>query len=73
MEIITGSNLEKKVDYNFGDHMGYASIPKPVGGFMKYANKGNTEFLEICKLFEGKIMTLFIDNIRLYNRPIWAN
>lgn len=53
--------------------MGAASIPRPKGGFMKPANVSNTEFLEACRGFEGKIMTLFIDNIRLYNRPIWAN
>jgi hypothetical protein len=41
-------------------------------GFMKFANSKNTEFLDYCKKFEGKIMTLFIDNIRLYNRPILA-
>lgn len=73
MEIITGTALSDKCDYSFGDHMGAASIPRPKGGFMKYANNSNIEFLEACKDFEGKIMTLFIDNIRLYNRPIWAN
>lgn len=73
MNIINGTTLSDKCDYSFGDHMGAASIPRPKGGFMKVASKLNKEFLEECKKFEGKVMTLFIDNIRLYNRPIWAN
>lgn len=70
MEIITGSSLSDLCDYSFGDHMGAASIPRPKGGFMKEANYLNIEFLDKCKEFEDRIMTLFIDNIRLYNRPI---
>lgn len=73
MEIINGTTLSDLCDYSFGDHMGAASIPKPKGGFMKYANEGNTEFLTKCKQFEGRVMTLFIDNIRLYDRELWVN
>lgn len=73
MEVINGTSLSDLCDYSFGDHMGAASIPRPKGGFMKEANSRNLEFLEKCKGFEGKIMTLFIDNIRLYNRSIWVN
>lgn len=73
MEIINGTALSNLCTYSFGDHMGAASIPRPKGGFMKFANEGNKEFLDKCKEFEGKVMTLFIDNIRLYNRPILAN
>lgn len=73
IQIINGTTLSDLCDYSFGDHMGAASIPRPRHGFMKYANDTNTEFLDKCKEFEGKIMTLFIDNIRLYNRPVWAN
>ncbi len=73
MEIITGTRISDLCDYSFGDHMGAASIPRPKGGFMKEANARNEEFINKCKEFEGGIMTLFIDNIRLYNRPIWAN
>ena len=73
MEIVNGTALSNKCDYSFGDHMGAISTPKPKGGFMKIANETNTEFLEMCKAFEGKVMTLFIDNIRLYNRPVYAN
>lgn len=72
VEIINGTTLSNLCDYSFGDHMGAVSIPKPKGGFMKDANSTNTEFLDLCKEFEGKVMTLFIDNIRLYNRPVLA-
>lgn len=72
LEIINGTSLSDLCDYSFGDHMGAASIPRPKGGFMKFANSSNIEFLETCRAFEGRIMTLFIDNIRLYNRPVWA-
>lgn len=70
MNIINGTSLSELCNYSFGDHMGAASIPVPKGGFMKHANELNIEFLGKCKEFEGKIMTLFIDNIRLCNRPI---
>ena len=70
MEIITGTNLSNKCDYSFGDHMGGINPDSLAGGFMKYANESNTEFLEKCKHFEGRVMTLFIDNIRLYPRDL---
>lgn len=78
MEIINGTSLSDMCDFSFGDHMGAASTPQPTGGFMKVASMENQEFLDRCKEYEfvgtqGKIMTLFIDNIRLYNRPIWTN
>ena len=71
MQLIEGTALSDLCDYSFGDHMGAAFIPPVVDGFMKYANESNTEFLNKCKEFET--MTLFIDNIRLYNRPVLAN
>lgn len=70
MEIITGETLSNLVDYSFGDHMGQFFTPKIPNGFMKYANAYNQEFLDKAKEFEGKVMTLYIDNIRLYPRPI---
>lgn len=69
-QIITGPALSNLCDYSFGDH--HAGM-YPSLGFMKEANKGNKEFLEKCKEFEGKIMTLYIDNLRLYNRIVVAN
>ena len=72
MEVINGTTLSNMCDYSFGDHLGAINPEQLKGGFMKEANVGNTEFLDKCKAFEGKVMTLFIDNIRLYNRPIWV-
>lgn len=70
MEIISGDNLARLCDYSFGDQA-YAFQPEVcVTGSYKEANATNKEFLEKAKGFEGRIMTLFIDNIRLYNRPI---
>lgn len=69
MQIITGDNVSNNVDYSFGDHRGLwdSSI---IGAFTKYANANNQEFLDKCQEFKGKIMTVYIDNIRLYNRPL---
>lgn len=66
MEIISGNSIEKKCDYSFGDQAGVLmNIPN---AFMKKANGSNREFLDFCK---GKsLLNLFIDNIRLYIRPI---
>lgn len=69
MQIITGQAISDKVDYSFGDHI--AIWDKSIyNGNAKYANAYNTEFLAKAKDFEGKIMTLFIDNIRLYPRKV---
>ncbi len=73
MEVISGDKLSDKCDYSFGDHLGGLNPVELKGGFMKYAHPSNTEFIEKCKEFEGKVMTLFIDNIRLYNRPLLVN
>lgn len=70
MQVINGTTLSNMVDYSFGDHLGGLDPVNLPGGFMKIANESNEEFLEKCKEFEGKVMTLFIDNIRLYNRPL---
>jgi uncharacterized protein YihD (DUF1040 family) len=58
--------IRDNVDYSFGDQSGRGIL----GGYMKDANMGNTEFLNKVKEIEGinKYMTLFIDNIRLYER-----
>lgn len=73
MEIINGTKLSELCDYSFGDHLGGVSSQYLPGGFMKEANVNNLEFLEKCKEFEGRIMTLFIDNIRLYPRSLAVN
>lgn len=69
MEVISGNSIERMCDYSFGDQAGVLmSIP---GATMVGANKSNKEFLDFCKGKEH--LNLFIDNIRLYNRPILAN
>lgn len=73
MEIITGNALSNLCDYSFGDHIGVSNPSYVKGGFMKPANLSNAEFIMKCQENKGKILTLFIDNIRLYNRPIYAN
>lgn len=70
MEIINGFSLQRLVDYDFGDHLGGLDPDNLPGGFIKPANLSNTEFLIKARKFEGRVMTLFIDNIRLYNRPL---
>jgi len=79
-QIINGPALSDLCDYSFGDHHAAMDIISSkttgvvslIGGFMKEANPTNKEFIDKCKEFEGKIMTLYIDNVRLYNRGIWA-
>ena len=70
MEVINGTSLSNMCDYSFGDHLGGLDSENLPGGFIKPAHPSNAEFLVKCRKFEGKIMTLFIDNIRLYNRSI---
>ena len=70
MELIEGVALSELCDYSFGDQSGqWGSI---YTSFMKNADLLNTEFAS--KVFEIKKerdwMTLFVDNIRLYKRPI---
>jgi hypothetical protein len=68
MNLLDNDHLQQLVDYSFGDHSGVlGGVPQ---AFMKKANLSNWEFDELCVRFEGKVMTLFIDNIRLYQRPI---
>lgn len=61
--------LQQMVDYSFGDQSGVlGGVPN---AYMKKANIGNSEFLDfIFKTPVNKPVTLFIDNIRLYRRPI---
>lgn len=68
MEIITGQAVADKCDYSFGDHAMVWN--KHLFGTYATANAHNQQFLDKCKEFEGKVMTLFIDNIRLYARPV---
>jgi hypothetical protein len=80
-QVISGPALSEMVDYSFGDHHAAMDIISSketgvvnlIGGFMKEASPTNKEFVDKCKEFEGRIMTLYIDNLRLYNRPLMAN
>ena len=70
MELIEVVALSELCDYSFGDQSGqWGNI---YTSFMKNADLLNTEFAS--KVFEIKKerdwMTLFVDNIRLYKRPI---
>jgi hypothetical protein len=71
MQVIDGEKLAKKCDYSFGDQSGRWSGRVP-GWYMKDVSLLNTEFA--TKVFEIKksrdYMTVFIDNLRLYDRPI---
>jgi len=70
MELIEGVALSQLCDYSFGDQSGqWSGI---YTHYMKEANLMNFEF--VSKVFEieksRNYMTLFIDNIRLYDRRI---
>ena len=70
MKLLENEALQEMVDYSFGDHSGVlGGVPN---AYMKKANMANKEFVN--KLIEVKqssdTMTIFIDNIRLYRRPI---
>lgn len=68
MEPLENEALQRMVNYSFGDHSGVlGGVPN---AYMKKANSSNTEFLDRAHEFIGKTMTLFIDNIRLYKRPL---
>lgn len=67
MNLLDNDHLQELVDYSFGDHSGVlGGVPQ---AFMKKANSSNEEFKEAVASHKGT-MTLFIDNIRLYRRPI---
>jgi hypothetical protein len=67
MKLFDPTYIRNNVDYSFGDQSG-ESLPD---GYMKNANINNLEFmLKYNEIKQSKpIMTLFIDNIRLYKRP----
>lgn len=67
MELLENEELQRRVDYSFGDHSGVlGGVPN---AYMKKANIENKEFVEATN---GKThMSLFIDNVRLYYRPIF--
>lgn len=71
MKFIESTTLSQLCDYSFGDQAGV--IHNLFSASMKPANINNKEFIDLYNIFKGngvKIMTLFIDNIRLYKRDI---
>ena len=68
LNLLEYEELQRIVDYSFGDQSGVlGNVPN---AYMKKANENNTEFTQAVNLHKGKVMTLFIDNIRLYRRKI---
>lgn len=66
--ILDNEELQDMVDYSFGDHSGVlGGVPN---AYMKKANLENLEFFRFVILSEKPVLSLFIDNIRLYRRPL---
>lgn len=71
MKLLENEELQRIVDYSFGDQSGV--LGGVSNAYMKKANLQNQEFKDrIDDVFrQGRsIMTLFVDNIRLYRRPL---
>ena len=66
MNLLHGPAIADLCDYDFGDQAG--CLGGVSGAFMKDANESNIDFIK--RVNGSKFMTLFIDNIRLYKRPI---
>jgi hypothetical protein len=68
MKLLDPTILVKKVDYSFGDQS--SDVHNLWDKSVKDANINNFEFIELYNLKkdEKKVLTLFIDNIRLYQR-----
>ena len=73
MEFVDSDRLQYMVHYSFGDHGGMIGgkdkIPQ---AFIKPANLTNQEFIDFVPK-QGQVITLFIDTLRLYYRPIEYN
>jgi len=68
VNLLDNDHLQRLVDYSFGDHSGVlGGIPQ---AFMNKANEKNVEFYDKVMKHPTNHMSLFIDNIRLYSRPI---
>jgi len=68
MKLLEYEELQRMVDYSFGDQSGV--ICHCPNAYMKKANMNNQEFINAVNSHKGEVMSLFIDNIRLYWRPI---
>lgn len=68
MKLLEYEELQRMVDYSFGDHSGVlGGVPN---AYMKKANVNNVEFINFINNTDKEKITLFIDNIRLYRRDI---
>ena len=74
MNLLHGPAIQNLCDYDFGDQAGcLGGVPD---AFMENVNESNTHFLkrvgkpDLKSAKDQEYMTLFIDNIRLYKRPI---
>jgi hypothetical protein len=76
MKLLENEELQRMVDYSFGDHSGVlGGVPnaymKKVANAENITGKGMAEFNDFVWNFKGnRPITLFIDNIRLYRRPL---
>jgi hypothetical protein len=68
VKLIEGIELSNLCDYSFGEQSG--SFSNIYTHFMTPANLLNLQFVEKVLSMNKDYMTLFIDNIRLYNREI---
>jgi hypothetical protein len=68
MYLLDPTYIMDNVDYSFGDQA--SDVHKLFNGYIKDANINNVEFIEKYNQIKlnKNIMTLFIDNIRLYQR-----
>lgn len=68
MNLLDPTYIRDNVDYSFGDQS--SMVHNLFDGYMKTANIENVEFVKKINLIknEKNIITLFIDNIRLYQR-----
>jgi hypothetical protein len=67
-KLLDHEETERMVDYSFGDQSGIlGGVPN---AYMKKANLNNLEFVDFIKETPKDILTLFIDNIRLYKREL---
>lgn len=72
MKLLDNEELQRMVDYSFGDHSGVlGGVPN---AYMKSANSSSMweiqKFVKFIETLDKEVITLFIDNIRLYKRPL---
>ena len=66
MKLISGPAISDMCDYTFGDQAGV--VGQVYGNFMEDANKENHKFKKFVDESKKDVLTLFIDNVRLYRR-----